>query len=187
MAAINLNVPKVQELHDHVIDLIRTLRLGQSVGVAAINSCNQLVISGKEDAVKLVEERLTFPDVKKISRLHRINCAFHSPLMRDVSRQFPMMAKSSLISATYSAKATIVSNVTATPYSAGDDLCGTLARQISSPVRWHDSLKYLLSHGYTEFAIMGPQKSNRQNVLRGFLQAEIDMALPDANNIRFFL
>jgi [acyl-carrier-protein] S-malonyltransferase len=50
----------------------------------------------------------------------------------------------------------VVSNVDASPHHCGDDWAGLLSAQLSSPVRWKQSLLTLVGLGVTEFVELGP-------------------------------
>ena len=41
----------------------------------------------------------------------------------------------------------VISNVTALPTAGTDEIRSLLARQVSSPVRWEESIRYMLSQG----------------------------------------
>ena len=50
----------------------------------------------------------------------------------------------------------VISNVTARPHTTTDDMRQTLVRQLTSPVRWEASIRYLLAQGFTRFIELGP-------------------------------
>ena len=52
----------------------------------------------------------------------------------------------------------IVSNVTAKEYSTIDEIKDLLIKQIESPVRWRESIEYMISQGTTTFIEIGPGK-----------------------------
>lgn len=59
----------------------------------------------------------------------------------------------------------VVSNVDAQPHDDPDEIRGLLVRQVIQPVRWEDSMRYLLAQGCDEFYEIGPGR-----VLRGLLR-----------------
>jgi [acyl-carrier-protein] S-malonyltransferase len=59
----------------------------------------------------------------------------------------------------------VVSNVDALPHDDPDEIRELLLKQLVSPVRWEDSLRYLLAQGYDQFYEVGPGR-----VLRGLLK-----------------
>ena len=52
----------------------------------------------------------------------------------------------------------IVSNVTATAYNNTDEIKQLLIKQIESPVRWRESIGYMISQGTNTFVEIGPGK-----------------------------
>ena len=52
----------------------------------------------------------------------------------------------------------IVSNVTAKEYSTIDEIKDLLIKQIESPVRWRESIEYMISQGTSTFIEIGPGK-----------------------------
>ncbi len=56
-------------------------------------------------------------------------------------------------------RTTVIANVTAEPYpteNASEGVKSLLVRQITSSVRWTQSIRYLMSLGVTEFKELGP-------------------------------
>jgi [acyl-carrier-protein] S-malonyltransferase len=50
----------------------------------------------------------------------------------------------------------VISNVTAQPHAAPPDIHQRLVDQVTSSVRWEDSMRYLLANGFTRFIELGP-------------------------------
>ncbi len=59
----------------------------------------------------------------------------------------------------------VISNVTARPHGAPDEIRRLLVDQVVSPVRWEDSIRYLLDDGFRRFIELGPGTA-----LSGFLK-----------------
>lgn len=121
------------------------------VDVANFNSYEQTVISGPKDAIDRV-----IPDFEKAgaSRVIPLNVSapFHSSSMRDTERAFaPSVAALSPVAPAVP----VIANLTALPYTTGN-LSDNLTRQISSPVRWIETIEYLLRQGVSEFDEVGP-------------------------------
>ncbi|MCY8454753.1 ACP S-malonyltransferase [Bacillus spizizenii] len=130
------------------------------VGVACMNSDQQHVISGHRQAVELV--------IKKAERMGanhtylNVSAPFHSSMMRSASEQFQTaLNQYSFQDAAWP----IISNVTAVPYNNGHSVREHLQSHMTMPVRWVESMHYLLLHGVTEVIEMGPK-----NVLVGLLK-----------------
>ena len=68
----------------------------------------------------------------------------------------------------------VVSNVDATPHDDPETIRQLLIRQVMSPVRWEDSMRFLLDFGIQRFYEVGPGR-----VLRGLLK-RINRKIPCA-------
>ena len=53
-------------------------------------------------------------------------------------------------------KVPVVSNVTARPAKTVDEIKELLGRQVTSPVRWSESMQWLIAQGFTRFIELGP-------------------------------
>ncbi|ODR04079.1 polyketide synthase [Mycobacterium sherrisii] len=130
---------------------VRPLLEPTDVGIAAINGPGSVVISGAEDKVTAIAERLR-ADGRRIHRL-AVSHAFHSPLMEPMVDEFGTVAAGLAVG-----KPTIpvVSNVTG--QLAGDDY-GTVAywkRHVREAVRFADSVRFARSAGGSRFFEVGP-------------------------------
>ena len=59
----------------------------------------------------------------------------------------------------------VISNVTAQPHTSVAEIQNLLVQKVTSPVRWEDSMRYLLAQGFTRFIELGPGKA-----LSGFMR-----------------
>ena len=62
-------------------------------------------------------------------------------------------------------RVTVVSNVTAQPHNGADSIRSRLVEQVTSSVRWEESMRFLLEQGFTRFIELGPGTA-----LSGFLK-----------------
>jgi [acyl-carrier-protein] S-malonyltransferase len=93
--------------------------------------------------------------------------AFHTPLMQGaVTRLQRALAEARF----EKPRIAVVSNVDALPHDEPGEIRGLLTRQVVEPVRWEDSMRYLLDRGFDRFYEVGPGR-----VLRGLLR-RIDRA-----------
>jgi len=120
------------------------------IDIANINSPTQTVISGLADQIESCEP-LFVQAGAKYKRLS-VSAAFHSRFMREVQDEF-----AGFVSAFHlrPLNAQVISNCTARPYpkTGYKDL---LVRQITSPVRWHETMTWLMSHGVASMEEVGP-------------------------------
>ena len=88
--------------------------------------------------------------------------AFHTQLMQPaVEKLTGALAKANF----RRPRVPVISNVDAQPHDDPAQIRQLLLRQIVSPVRWEDSIRYLLQHGFDTFWEVGPGR-----VLRGLLK-----------------
>ncbi|HEY2503026.1 MAG TPA: SDR family NAD(P)-dependent oxidoreductase, partial [Mycobacterium sp.] len=131
-------------------DEVRPL-LGPEVGIAAVNGPASVVISGAEDAVIAIADRLR-ADGRRVQQL-AVSHAFHSPLMD------PMIDELGTVAAGLpngKPAIPIVSNVTG--QLAGDDFASAAywKRHIREAVRFADSVRFVHSCGGNRFLEVGP-------------------------------
>jgi [acyl-carrier-protein] S-malonyltransferase len=88
--------------------------------------------------------------------------AFHTQLMRPADER---LAEALAGVPMQRPKIPVISNVDAQPHDDPEELRELLVRQILSPVRWEDSMRYLLQEGFDQFYEVGPGR-----VLRGLLR-----------------
>jgi [acyl-carrier-protein] S-malonyltransferase len=88
--------------------------------------------------------------------------AFHTQIMRPADER---LAEALADVEIRRPKLPVVSNVDARPHDDPDEIRQLLIKQILSPVRWEDSMRYLLEQGFDQFYEIGPGR-----VLRGLLR-----------------
>ncbi|MGW8781590.1 type I polyketide synthase [Streptomyces sp. NPDC055796] len=124
--------------------------LGDTVGIAAINSPRSIVVSGEEEAVDAIAAVFTGLG-RKTTRL-RVSHAFHSPLMDPVLAEFHLVAEN----VTYhQPKIPVVSGV----HGEISEDWGTpdyWTRHLREAVRFSDTVQHLHGLGVTRFVELGP-------------------------------
>jgi len=131
-------------------DEVRPL-LGDAVGIAAVNGPASVVISGSEDEVTAIADRLR-TEGRRVHRL-AVSHAFHSPLMDPMIDEFGTVARGLTVGRP---SIPIVSNLTG--QQAEDDF-GTAAywqRHVRDAVRFADSVRFVHAAGATRFLEVGP-------------------------------
>jgi [acyl-carrier-protein] S-malonyltransferase len=122
------------------------------VVLANLNCPGQLVISGEAEKIGKACELAKAKGAKRAIPLP-VAGAYHSPLM--ASAQPKLLAE--LAKAKLSAPAVpVISNVSAQPHSTPDQISARMVEQVTSSVRWEESMRYLLAQGYTRFIELGP-------------------------------
>jgi [acyl-carrier-protein] S-malonyltransferase len=122
------------------------------VELANLNCPGQIVISG--ESVQL-EKAIAAAQAKGARRALPLPVAgaYHSRLMASAQPKLHAVLASTPIELPM---VPVISNVTAQPHAAPADIHRRLVDQVTSPVRWEESMQYLLGSGFTRFIELGP-------------------------------
>lgn len=120
-----------------------------SIDLANFNTLSQIVIAGPGDAIRQAEKVLTANNVRCV--VLNVSAAFHSRYMNDARQTFSNYLQQFQFNAP---QMRVIANVSARPYLQAE-VAATLARQISSPVRWTDTVRYLMGAGCQQFVEVG--------------------------------
>lgn len=131
------------------------------VQCANFNSPGQIVISGSISGVKKAMELCKSSGAKLVKGLI-VSGAFHSPLMQSAKESLLQVLNFTSI---YNARFPVYANVNAKPVVKKDEIKNLLFEQVTSPVRWEESINNMISDGFDEFYEIGPGK-----VLQGLLK-----------------
>ena len=119
---------------------------------ANYNSPGQVVISGEEAAVDKACEALKAAGAKRALKL-AVSGAFHSPLMEPARAE---LAKAIEATPFHKPVCPIYQNVTAAPTEDPEVIKENCLKQLTSPVRWTQSVLNMLEDGGTHFVELGP-------------------------------
>ncbi|MGQ9525952.1 MAG: ACP S-malonyltransferase [Armatimonadota bacterium] len=122
------------------------------VVVANLNTPEQTVISGEADAVERVSVLAKQHGAKRVVPL-AVSGAFHSPLMACAEERLREELKTAVIG---TPRVPIVANASAEPTSDPEAIRDLLGRQITSPVRWVESVWRMVQAGIDTFVEFGP-------------------------------
>ncbi|MBI3813188.1 MAG: ACP S-malonyltransferase [Nitrospinae bacterium] len=121
---------------------------------ANYNSPEQTVIAGEKEAVEKAVKTMQEMGAKKVIMLP-VSAPFHTPLMKPaedkLSVELDKVGFSEL-------KFPVITNVDAKEIKSGDEARGALKRQVSSPVRWVESMGLMVSHKIDTVIEIGPGK-----------------------------
>jgi [acyl-carrier-protein] S-malonyltransferase len=133
----------------------------ETVVPANYNCPGQVVISGSLEGVSKAAEELKKRGGKRILPL-TVSGAFHSPLMEPARKELE-----EAIMATQFSKPVcpIYQNVTAMPETDPDRIMNNLVAQLTSPVRWTQTVLRMIADGAGSFVEVGPG-----NVLQGLIK-----------------
>jgi [acyl-carrier-protein] S-malonyltransferase len=144
------------------LDLEKTRAVCAETGVevANLNCPGQIVISGETEKIVAACTLAKTRGAKRALALP-VGGAYHSRLMASACPKVRGMLDSISIK---TPTVEVISNVTARPHTP-EDIATRLVEQVTSEVRWEDSMHYLLQQGFTRFIELGPG-----TVLSGFLK-----------------
>ena len=125
---------------------------GNVVVPANYNSPGQVVISGNVEAIKESCAKLKEAGAKRALQL-AVGGAFHSPLMEMASVELAKAIEAAPVSAPI---CPVYQNVDAKPHTVPKEIKDNLLRQLTSPVRWTQSVINMINDGMTEFVECGP-------------------------------
>lgn len=157
-------------LADNVIEDVCAGITEEIVVPANYNCPGQVVISGSVAGIQLAEERLKAAGAKRVVPL-AVSGAFHSPFMEPARTEFAEAVQNMTFNAP---RCPVYQNVNAQPTTDPQQIKENLIAQLTSPVRWTQSVERMVADGATAFFECGPGK-----VLQG-LSKKISPATPVA-------
>jgi [acyl-carrier-protein] S-malonyltransferase len=131
------------------------------VQAANFNSPGQIVISGSVSGVRKAMELAKARGARMVKELP-VSGAFHSPLMESAKSGLKAALEKTTIR---DASIPVYANVTAKPVRAADEIRRLLNEQLTSPVRWEETIKNMAADGASVFVEIGPGK-----VLQGLVK-----------------
>jgi [acyl-carrier-protein] S-malonyltransferase len=131
------------------------------VVLANLNCPGQLVISGSAEKM---EPACALAKAKGAMRAVPLPVAgaYHSPLMASAQPNLATELKGVAINAP---AVPVIANVTARPHEGPEAIRTRLVEQVTSSVRWEESMRYLVAQGFTQFIELGPGRA-----LSGFMK-----------------
>jgi [acyl-carrier-protein] S-malonyltransferase len=141
--------------------LCEKARNGEILKIANLLCPQNIVISGSLRACERAAEMAqSFGAMKAVPLA--VAGAFHTEIMRPADQQ---CAEALADVPMHKPRLPVISNVDALPHDDPETIRQILIRQILQPVRWEDSMRYLLQRGFDQFYEVGPGR-----VLRGLLR-----------------
>ena len=150
-AIIGLEDAKVEEICEEVT------KGGKVVVPANYNCPGQLVISGSIDGVNEACEKMKAAGAKRALVLN-VGGAFHSPLMQPAKDELAEAIENMHFSAP---KCPVFQNVDAKAHTNPEEIKANLVAQLTSSVRWTESVQNMIAAGADEFVECGPGKTLR--------------------------
>ncbi|RME84164.1 MAG: [acyl-carrier-protein] S-malonyltransferase [Planctomycetota bacterium] len=155
MASImGLDRPKIEEIVSEVAQ-------EAVLSIANYNSPKQIVISGEEKGLAKAEELLKKAGARRVIPL-QVAGAYHSPLMEMAQEKLAPYVEEAPFQ---KPKVPVISNVTAGPMEEVEEIKQNLIQQVTSSVRWSDSMEYFVRQGMNQAYEIGPG-----TVLKGLMR-----------------
>jgi len=147
---------------EEVAAVCREVSDGQTAAQIANDNCpGQIVISGHKAAVERAVSLAQAAGARRVVPL-AVSIAAHSPLMAPIAAEFAAAIDATPLRLP---DVPVVANASAAPLHDLAELKRLLAAQLTSPVRWTASVRYLLGEGIDTFIEVGPG-----NVLTGLVK-----------------
>ena len=133
----------------------------KGVSIANYNCPGQIVITGQKEAVELAGTRLADEGARRVVPL-KVSGPFHSKMLEGAGAKLGEALEPVTI---HPAQIPYITNVTAEYVKDPSQVKDYLIRQVSSPVRWQQSVERMIADGADTFIEIGPGKT-----LSGFLR-----------------
>lgn len=147
-------------LDDEVVGKI-CASIDEVVVAANYNCPGQLVISGSNKGIEIACEKMTEAGARRALPLP-VGGAFHSPLMEPARAELAKAIKETIFN---TPSCPVYQNVNALPSVDVEVIRENLISQLTSPVRWTQSVQKMVEDGATTFVESGPGK-----VLQGLVK-----------------
>ena len=131
------------------------------VQIANYNCPGQIVISGKKEAVEAAAESLKAAGAKRVIPL-KVSGPFHSRMLTEAGKKLGQVLEKVSVS---KPQIPYVANVTAQYVTDAESVKPLLEKQVSSSVRWQQSVEMMIADGVDTFIEIGPGKT-----LSGFMK-----------------
>lgn len=128
---------------------------GETVVAANYNCPGQLVISGTIEGINAACEKLKAAGAKRALPL-KVGGAFHSPLMRPAKDELEKAIEATEFKAP---RCPVYQNVDGKAYTDPAEIKANLISQLTSSVRWTESVNNMISAGANDFTECGPGKA----------------------------
>lgn len=142
-------------------DIESTISSVDGVEIANYNCPGQIVITGKKEGVKRAAELLKENGAKRVLPLN-VSGPFHSSMLKEAGQELEKILEAQEVSPL---KIPYVTNVTGDFVHEESEIKPFLSRQISSPVKWQQSVENMILNGVDTFVEIGPGRT-----LNGFIR-----------------
>ena len=139
---------------DTVLSVCRDAEEGQVVQAVNFNTPGQVVIAGARAAVERAAELATNAGARR-ALLLSVSVPAHSDLMKPAAEELAeVLAAADLVPPSIP----VISNADVVPYETVEQIRDGLRRQLYSPVRWAETITFMIEHATTKIVECGPGK-----------------------------
>lgn len=150
ISVIGLDSDKVQDLCNKVKDTT-----GEFIEIANYLCPGNYTVSGSKKACEIVQKIAKSEFGARMAVPLSVAGAFHTEFMNPAVERLQEALKETKVT---KPRIPVISNVDCEPHSDPEVIKKILAQQLTSPVRWEDSMKALLDHGLEKSFELGPGK-----------------------------
>ena len=154
-ALLGIELPTVQSVCERAAQ-------GQVVAPANLNSQTQVVIAGHQEAVERAVTLAKESGARRAIML-QVSAPFHCALLKPAEERLGPELDACAFS---DPQVPVVTNVDAAPAMTAAAARDALKRQVSRPVRWQESVQWMIGEGVNTFVELGPGK-----ILSGLVRA----------------
>ena len=147
-------------LDDSIVEEVCS-SIEETVVPANYNSPGQIVISGSNRGIEIAIEILKGKGAKMAVKL-AVGGAFHSPLMEPARIELEEAIR---ITDFHNPVCPVYQNVSGYPSESPEEIKSNLVSQLTSPVKWTQTIRNMITGGATSFTEVGPGK-----VLQGLIK-----------------
>jgi [acyl-carrier-protein] S-malonyltransferase len=140
--------------NEQVEDICKQAAQGEIVSAANFNAIGQVVIAGHTEAVRRAIE-LAKQAGAKIAKEIPVSVPSHCELMKPAAERLAKRLANINIKAP---QIPVIHNVDVCSYASAEEIRSALIRQLYCPVRWVETIQYLVSHGVKTAIECGPGK-----------------------------
>lgn len=166
-AVLGLEAEKVEEV-------CKNVKSGFVVP-ANYNCTGQIAISGDADGVNEASELAKEAGARKVAIL-KTGGPFHTEKLQEASNKLKQeLEKIDIVTPNIE----VIKNIDASPYKSEDNMVDILANHVTHPVRFSESIEYMIKNGVDTFIEIGPGKT-----LTGFVKrVSRDVKLININSV----
>lgn len=142
----------ISKIHVNIIeDVLKKDFTNNEISVGCYNNDWQTIISGAKDCLGYAGEIFSNMGAK-VTNLN-VSGAFHSPMMKSAEDEFNQFLKD----IPFELSNSVISSLDGNQYTNPNQIVDKLTKQLTSPVRWSQTLKFLINNRVDVLIELGPQ------------------------------